>query len=144
MMNTQETKLTIEIMANFGKACETNNLQLVKDILASEGHILMDEDKYDSGFISACGDGAVDVAQYLYNYATPKEYSLKEAFKSACDMSKIDSIKFLVLETTLVRKDVQEYITEVKGYDQDFYQEIQQVFRDKMSMLEAEAYMHAE
>lgn len=139
MINTQENKLTIEIMANFGKACETNNLQLVKDILESEGHILMDDDKYDSGFISACGDGAVDVAQYLYHYSTLKEYSLKEAFKSACDMSKIDSIKFLVLETTLVRKDVQEYITEVKGYDQDFYQEIQQVFRDKVIMAEAEA-----
>lgn len=139
MMNTKETQLTIEIMANFGKACESNNLQLVKELLESQGHILMEEDKYDNGFISACGDGAVDVAQYLYNFAPPKEFSLKEAFKSACDMSKIDSIKFLVLETTLMRKDVQEYITDVKGYDQDFYQEIQQVFRDKMSMLEAEA-----
>ena len=138
-MNTQENKLTIEIMANFGKACETNNLSLVKEILESQGHILLDEDKYDNGFIAACGDGAVDVAQYLYNFQTPKEFSLREAFKSACDMSKIESIKFLVLETTLVRKDVQEHITEVKGYDQDFYQEIQQVFRDKMSMLEAEA-----
>jgi hypothetical protein len=139
-MNTQENKLTIEIMANFGKACETNNLQLVKEILESEGHILLNGDKYDNGFISACADGAVDVAHYLYNYAPPKEYSLKEAFKSACDMSKIESIKFLVLETTLVRKDVQEHILEVKEYDMDFYQEIQQVFRDKMSMIEAEAY----
>jgi hypothetical protein len=138
-MNTQENKLTIEIMANFGKACETNNLQLVKEILDSQGHILLNGDKYDNGFIAACGDGAVDVAQYLYNFHSPKEYSLKEAFKNACDMGKIDGIKFLVMETTLVRKDVQEHILEVKEYDLDFYQEIQQVFRDKMSMMQAEA-----
>jgi hypothetical protein len=128
-----------EITANFGKACEINNLLEVKKILGGTGEDLVNTEAYNNGFVTACDAGAVDVAKFLYDFAPPSEFSLKEAFKCACDMSKLDSIKFLVFDTELTRKDVQEYIVEVKGYDPDFYQEIQQVFRDKMSMMQEQA-----